>query len=71
MPPPTIDQQRRRARFEALIGLAAPALDLMLALGDRISRLAGGEDDYVPIRPAAERLELGPSGNGQAGRSSP
>jgi hypothetical protein len=73
--PPTIEQQRRRERFEALIALAAPALDLVLAVGDRVSRLPGG-DDYIPIRPAGERLELGsyprrevPSGR-QAGRSS-
>jgi hypothetical protein len=68
MPPPTIEQQRRLERFEALIGLAAPALDLVLAVGDRISRLAGGADDYVPIRPAGERLRLDRSSRRQVGR---
>jgi hypothetical protein len=58
VPPPTPQQLRTRARFEALIGLGAPVLDLVLAAGDRISRLAGPPDDYIPIRPAAERLEL-------------
>lgn len=69
MPPPTIEQQRRRARFEALIGLAAPALDVVLAVGDRISRLVGPADEYIPIRPPGERLELGPSRRDQVGRS--
>ena len=52
MPPPTPQQQFQRRRFEALIGLAAPVLDLVLATGDRISRLAGADDDYYPIRVA-------------------
>lgn len=69
MTPPTIDQQRRRARFEALIGLAAPALDLVLAAGDRLSRLVGPADEHIPIRPSGERLELGPSRRRQVERS--
>jgi hypothetical protein len=44
---------------EALIGLAAPALDLVLSFGDRVSRFVAPEDDYVPVRAAADRLELG------------
>jgi hypothetical protein len=55
---PSPRQQRARARIEAMVGLAAPFLDLLLAAGDRVSRIAGSEDDYVPIRPASERLEL-------------
>ncbi len=48
-------QQRMRGRFEALIGLAAPALDLVLAVGERISRIAEPEDTgYYPVRPPAE-----------------
>jgi hypothetical protein len=44
-------QQRTRERFEALIGLAAPFLDLLLAVGDRISRVAEPEDhEYYPVR---------------------
>jgi hypothetical protein len=49
-----------RERFEALIALAAPALDLMLAAGDRLSRVAGPEDEYYPIRPPGEAFELSP-----------
>jgi hypothetical protein len=58
VPPPTPRQLRTRARFEALIGLGAPLLDLVLAAGDRISRAVGPDDDYIPVRPASERLEL-------------
>lgn len=52
-------QQARRARVEGLIALAAPLLDLVLAVGDRVSRIAGPSDDPLPIRPASERVELG------------
>jgi hypothetical protein len=57
---PTTPQQRLwQRRFESLIGLAAPALDLVLTVGDRVSRvLQPGESDYYPIRPAAEAFEL-------------
>ena len=57
--PATPSQRIWQGRFEALIGLGAPALDLMLTGGDRASRLLLGEDnDYYPIRPAAEAFEL-------------
>jgi hypothetical protein len=59
MPPPTPQQQLRRRRFEALIGLAAPVLDLVLATGDRISRIAGPDDDYYSIRAPGEVFSLG------------
>jgi hypothetical protein len=37
-----------------VIGLAAPFLDLVLAVGDRISRLAEPEDyEYYPVRTGA------------------
>jgi hypothetical protein len=51
-------QQRMRARFETLIGHAAPALDFLLAVGERVSRLAEPEDTgYYPVRsPAPEAL---------------
>jgi hypothetical protein len=62
MPPPTPQQQRTRARFEALIGLTAPVFDLVLAVGERVSRVAGGDDDYIPIRSPADRVELRPAG---------
>lgn len=58
MPPPTPRQQLRRARFETLIGVAAPVLDLVLSAGERVSRIVGREDDYIPIRASSEAFEL-------------
>jgi hypothetical protein len=44
-------QQRNRERVEALIGIAAPLLDLVLAVGDRISRVAEPREyEYYPVR---------------------
>lgn len=44
-------QQRNQRRFETLIGLSAPFLDLVLAVGDRISRIAEPQDyEYYPVR---------------------
>ena len=58
----TPGQQRTRERVEALIGLAAPALDLVLAVGERISRIAEPEDyEYYPVR---SREGTEPAGNG-------
>jgi hypothetical protein len=57
--PSTPQQLRTAARFEALIGLAAPALDLVLSFGDRVSRVVAPEDDYVPVRAAEDKLQLG------------
>ncbi len=51
-------QAARVRRLERLIALAAPLLDLMLAAGDRFSRAIGPEDEYYPIRPGAETVEL-------------
>lgn len=49
----TPDQLRTRERVEGLIRLAAPALDLVLALGERVSRLVEPEDtEYYPPRAA-------------------
>ena len=57
--PVTPEQRLWQQRFEGLIGFAAPALDLLLATGERASRvLQPGDDDYYPIRPAAEAFEL-------------
>jgi hypothetical protein len=49
-----------RERFEGLIAMAAPVLDLVLAAGDRLSRTVGPEDEYYPIRPPGEAFELSP-----------
>jgi hypothetical protein len=47
----TPDQRRTRERVESLIGLMAPALNLVLAAGDRISRVVEPEDsEYYPVR---------------------
>lgn len=44
-------QQRNRERVETVIGVAAPFLDLLLAVGDRISRIAEPQDyEYYPVR---------------------
>ena len=57
--PTTPGQRIWQGRFETLIGVAAPAFDLLLNAGDRASRLLLPEDsDYYPIRPAAEAFEL-------------
>jgi hypothetical protein len=51
----TPSQERNRRRFETLLGIAAPALSLVLATGDRVSRLVQPEDfDYYPVRPLGE-----------------
>ena len=46
----TREQLARRRRIEALIRLAAPALDVVLFAGDRVSRVAGrGELPPDPV----------------------
>ncbi len=51
----TSSQERTRDRFETLIGLMAPGLSLVLAVGDRVSRVVQPEDfDYYPVRPLGE-----------------
>jgi hypothetical protein len=47
----TPDQLRTRRRVESLIRVMAPALDLLLAAGDRISRVVERDDvEYYPPR---------------------
>ena len=47
----TPEQRRTRDRVETLIGLVAPALNLVLAAGDRLSRIVEPEDtEYYPVR---------------------
>ena len=63
MPELTPSQLQTRERVERLIGLMAPALDLILLAGDRISRLVEPEDfDYYPVRPIGELEDLPRSG---------
>jgi hypothetical protein len=48
----TPTQAARRDRVEGLIALAAPFLDVVLGVGERISRIAEPTDhEYYPIRP--------------------
>jgi hypothetical protein len=53
----TSAQRDRRRRIERLIGLAAPALDLLLFAGDRVSRVAGRNE--IPPEPARRTLAPG------------
>jgi hypothetical protein len=47
----TPDQLRTRDRVEGLIRLMAPGLNLVLAVGDRLSRIVGPDDpEYYPVR---------------------
>jgi hypothetical protein len=51
MAPLTPDQLRTRRRVESLIRVMAPALDLVLAVGDRVSRVVERDDvEYYPPR---------------------
>jgi len=57
----TPEQRRRRDQVEALIRFMAPALNLMLAAGDRLSRIVGPDDDeYYPIRSGRIDPQIGP-----------
>jgi hypothetical protein len=47
----TPDQLRTRERFETVIRLVAPGLNLMLAAGERLSRIVEPDDpEYYPAR---------------------
>jgi hypothetical protein len=50
----TASQLANRRRVELLIKLVAPALDLALYVGDRVSRVAGRNE--IPPEPARRRL---------------
>jgi hypothetical protein len=51
MAPMTAGQLRTRRRVEGLIRVMAPALDVLLAVGERVSRVVEPEDsDYYPPR---------------------
>jgi hypothetical protein len=51
MAPLTPAQLRTRRRVESLIRVMAPVLDLVLAAGDRVSRVVAPEDvEYYPPR---------------------
>ena len=49
----TPGQLRTRRRVESVIKLMAPALDVVLAVGDRVSRIVERDDpEYYPPRVA-------------------
>jgi hypothetical protein len=51
MAPMTPAQLRNRERIESLIRLMAPALDVVLAVGDRVSRIVERDHpEYLPPR---------------------
>ena len=51
----TPDQRRTRERFETLIRLASPGLNLVLAAGEKLSRIVEPDDpEYYPPRAANE-----------------
>jgi hypothetical protein len=51
----TASQLAQRRRIEVLIRLAAPALDLVLYVGDKVSKVAGRNE--LSPEPARRRLE--------------
>jgi hypothetical protein len=58
-------QLANRARIERLIRIAAPALDLVLAAGERISRVAGrNQIDPEPSRRSLRAEVRTPLGGG-------
>jgi hypothetical protein len=62
----TPDQRRKRERVETLISIAAPVLNLVLAFGDRLSRIVEPEDsEYYPVRSTLK--EGDPAGRAPAG----
>ena len=49
----TAEQRRRRDQVESVIRVMAPALNLVLAAGERLSKLVEREDtEYYPPRPS-------------------
>jgi hypothetical protein len=55
MAPLTPGQLRTRERIEGLIRLASPALDFVLAVGERVSRVVEPNDvEYYPPRMSSE-----------------
>ncbi len=70
MAPLTPDQQRNRERAETIIRLAAPALNVLLAAGDRLSRIVDrGDQEYYPPRTRTGTEPPPPSGAAGAPRA--
>jgi hypothetical protein len=65
-------EERIRGRVESLIRLMAPALDAVLAAGERISRIVEPEDHgYYPPRPLQAEGEVRNRESGNQGRPQP
>jgi hypothetical protein len=61
----TPNQRAWRSRAETVIRLMAPALDLLLAAGDRMGRIGGRDDDWEPpVRAANGRRDAGHGNRG-------
>lgn len=59
----TPEQRRTRERVETLIGVVAPVLNIVLAAGDRLSRIVEPEDgEYYPVRSGLLEAEAGKEG---------
>lgn len=58
MASPTPEQVRRRERIESLLRLAEPGLNLVLAAGDRLSRLVDRShpEPYLAPGPRSQAL---------------
>lgn len=68
----TPSQAQTRERVESLIRLIAPALDVLLLVGDRVSRIVEPEDfDYYPVRPVTEPGEFDMGAGGAVGAGVP
>ena len=66
MAPLTPEQLRKRERAESVIRLMAPALNVVLAVGDRLSRIVEPEDhEYYPARTRTGTEPPPPDGAGQ------
>jgi hypothetical protein len=59
MAQPTPTQLAWRGRIEAVLRVIGPGLDLLLAAGDRVSRLAEGDDRTAALALPAQR-RVGP-----------
>lgn len=68
MAPLTPDQLRKRERVETVIRIAAPALNLVLAVGERLSKIVEPEDhEYYPPRTRGGSPQPAPPAPGQGG----
>jgi len=70
---PSPTQLAWRGRIEAVLRVAAPALDLLLAVGDRVSRVVDRDDDDLDRLPPGSpvlvpsRRRVGPGAAGADG----